>query len=314
MIPLLRPSIKKEDIEAVSKQLESGWLTGSGIVEEFEREFAKYIGAKYAVAVDNLTAGYTAVLDMLRPSAINLPSATYITMANIPNKLNMKIHFRDGWVAGGAYDILTDKGKIVDSAHALERELFNRNKRAIWLFSFHATKLLTTGKGGMIATDSKNQADFLKTLVNNGRIYANNTFEYVVHTAGWNFYMSDIEASLGLSQLKRLDKTNEMRDGVKKMYDKYLKPHPKDNWTRYIYQVWIENFPQFYEEAVKAGIQVSKHFNPIHRQPLFNKPDLHLPIAEEYANHLISIPFCADMKEEDVKTVSNFINNWRING
>jgi len=311
-IPLLRPPITKEDIEAVTKQLEAGQLSGGKIVRDFEDAFAEYVGAPHCIAVDSLTSGFLAVLDMLGPSAASLPTATYVSMANTLKKMGVSIQFRDGWIAGNAYPILTDKGTIMDSAHALRRDICLQDKKSIWLFSFHATKLLATGKGGMIATFSKEQAEFLKRIVNNGRIYANNTFEFVVHNAGWNTYMSDIEASLGLSQLKRLDETNKRRDEVKKLYDKYLKSHPKDNWSRYIYQVWIENFPAFYQECEKRQIQVSKHFNPIHLQPAFFTRGS-FPQATEAAAHLISIPFWADMSEEQIKTVSELVNQWRSN-
>jgi len=310
MIPLLRPPITKSDAKAVTEQLLSGQLAGGKIVTVLEEEFAEYVGSKYAIAVDSCTSGFIAVLQMLKPTVMNMPSATYISIANAAKQMGVQINFRDGWVAGKAYDIVTDKGIIVDSAHVLEWGVTQKNKEAIWLFSFHATKLLATGKGGMITTNSKEQYNFLKTLINNGRVYGNNSFEFTVHTPGWNYYMSDLVAALALSQLKRLDETNKKRDEVKKLYDKYLVSDKRDNWSRYIYQVWIENFREFYKYAKEEGIQVSKHFNPIHRQPAFYTKQ-NLPIAEEMAQYMISIPFWADMKKEQVEEVSNFINNWR---
>ena len=310
MIPLLRPAVTKEDIEAVVENLKSGQLANGKTVAEFEKTFAEYVGCKYAIAVNGLTNGYCAVIDMLNPTEANMPSATYVSMANMLKKFNVSITFRDGWVAGSAYPILTNKGVIIDSAHEIERNICSKEPEAIWLFSFHATKLLTTGKGGMICTNSKPQADFLKVLTDNGRIYGNYKFDYVVHNPGWNFYMSDLEASLGLSQLKHLDATNKKRDEVKKLYDKYLKPHKYDNWTRYIYQVYIENFPMFLKTAKASDIQVSKHFNPIHLQPAYFT-NQKLPVCEQLAAKMISIPFYADMSEEEVKKVSELINKWR---
>jgi len=310
MIPLLRPSITKEDAKAVYDRLLTGRLSGGAIVEELEEAFAEYVGAKYAVAVDSCTYGFLAVLDLLNPTYATLPTATFVSMANSLAKRNVEIRFQDGWIAGDFYEIETDKGTVVDSAHALEEGITEYNSEAIWLFSFHATKLLATGKGGMITTNSKEQYNFLKTSVNNGRVYGNNTFEFTVHSPGWNSYMSDIVACLALSQLKRIDKTNKKRDEVKKIYEKYLKPDERDNWSRYIYQVYVDDFKQFYKESKMAGIQVSKHFNPIHLQPAFDVGE-EFPYAEGMANHMISIPFYADMKEDDIRIVSEFINNYR---
>ena len=310
MIPLLKPPINKDDIKAVVEQMESGMLVGGKKVKEFEDEFAEYVGCKYAIATNGLTNGYCVVLDMLKPTQINLPSATYVSMANMPKKFNINITFRDEWIAGRAYPIYTDKGLLIDSAHEIDRDICKRSPDATWLFSFHATKLLSTGKGGMICTNSKPQADFMRSITDNGRLYGNYKFDYVVHNAGWNFYMSDLTAALGLSQLRKLDETNAKRDKVKEMYDKHLISDKRDNWSRYIYQVWIENFPMFLQQAKAVGIQVSKHFNPIHRQPLYFT-NRRMPISEEYSEHLISIPFYADMDGGDVYKVANFINNWR---
>jgi len=310
MIPLLRPPVTKEDADAVSKQILSGQLAGGQVVTELEEAFAEYVGSKYAVAVDSCTAGFEAVLQLLNPTYATLPTATYVSMANTLANMGVDIRFQDGWIAGDFYEIETDKGIIVDSAHALEEGITEHNSNAIWLFSFHATKLLATGKGGMITTNSKEQYNFLKTLVNNGRVYGNNTFEFTVHSPGRNYYMSDIVACLALSQLKRIDKTNKKRDEVKKIYEKYLKPDLRDNWSRYIYQIYVDDFQEFYKQSRAAGIQVSKHFNPIHLQPYFDTGEV-FSYAEGMANHMISIPFYADMKESDVKIVSEFINNNR---
>lgn len=308
----MRPNITKEDAELVSERLQSGLLVMGDKVEEFENMFAEYVGAKYAVAVESLTSGFVAVVDMLEPTVANLPTCTYVSMANTLKKFNVNITFRDEWIAGKEYIIPTDKGNIVDSAHNVEKDICKKSPESIWLFSFHATKLIATGKGGMIVTNSKPQADFLRTLIHDGRIYANNTYEYVVHNAGWNAYMTDIEAILGIEQLKRFDKTNKRRDEVIELYKKYLKPHQYDKPSRYIYQVYIDNFNGFKEVAKENGIQVSKHFNPIHLQPAFRvngKFDYSVAMAQ----HLISIPFYPSMKEEDIKFVSQIINDWRNN-
>ena len=308
----MRPNITKEDAELVSKRLQTGLLVMGDKVKEFEDMFAEYVGAKYAIAVESLTSGFVAVVDMLEPTVANIPTCTYISMANTLKKFGVEITFRDEWIAGKDYIIPTDKGEIIDSAHNVEKDICKKNPEAIWLFSFHATKLIATGKGGMIVTNSKPQADFLRTLISDGRIYANNTYEYVVHNPGWNAYMTDIEAILGIEQLKRFDETNKRRDEVIELYGKYLEPHKLDRPSRYIYQVYIDNFRGFKEVAKQNEIQVSKHFNPVHKQPAFRVKQ-RFQNSEILAEHLISIPFYPGIKEEDIKKVSEIINNWRNN-
>lgn len=310
MIPLYKPDISEADIQAISDTLRSGNLTTGTVVQEFEEEFATFVGIKHAIAVDSLTNGYLLVLDLLTPHSLVMPSATYISMANIPKKMGMKIQFKDEWIAGRDYVIQTDKGDIVDSAHLLEKDICKKNPDAIWLFSLHATKLITSGTGGMICTNSDDFANHLKVMRNSGRLKTSRGFDYVVTEAGWNFYMSDIQAALGLSQLRRYDELMKLRDECYETYQKYLKPNKYDRRTKYIYQIWVENIYGFADYMRDKGIAVSKHFTPIHTQPAFST-NQSLRDSEVLSEHLASIPYYPRLPEKDIEIVSKAINEWR---
>lgn len=309
-VPFYKPEITTEDLFEVSKQLSSGKLTTGERVKEFEEEFAKFIGAPYCVAVNSLTNGYLMVLDMLNPIAANIPSATFVSMANMLKKMGVTIQFRDEWITGREYVIRTDKGDIIDSAHVIERDIFKKNPDAFWLFSFHSTKILTTLTGGMIATASEDQANFLRTIRDNGRLIGSFSPDYVVHNIGWEFEMSDVQAALGLSQLSRLDETIRKRANIRNEYKNELHVDEKDRFSQYCIQVWVDNQRDFVTYMKNNGVQVSKHFNPIHLQPAYYN-NLNLPVTQSFANHLVSIPYFNEISDGEISNVSELIYQWR---
>lgn len=312
MIPLYRPDISEADIQAVTDVLRDGKLTTGDTVAQFEKEFAEFVGAPYALATDSLTNAFVILLDLLCPTYATLPSATYVSMANTLKKFNIQTVFKDEWICGRAYKIETDKGTIWDSAHELVPNICSRDNTGYWLFSTHATKLITTGTGGMIALFSEDEYNILKTLRDSGRIRTARKFNYTVFYPGWNCYQSDIHAALGLSQLRRYDELMSARDECYQTYQKYLKPDSRDRRTRYLYQIWANDILGLSDHLRSLDIQVSKHFTPIHTQPAF-QTNYRLPNTEEMCAHLLSIPYYPHMLEEDIQKVSEAINTWRNN-
>lgn len=309
-IPLYKPDISEEDISAVTDVLRAGKLTTGDTVRQFEKEFAEFVGAPYALAVDSLTSGFLLVLDLLCPSRASMPSATYVSMANALKKFNTAITWRDEWVCGRAYPIETDKGTIWDSAHELEKNICQKDKTGYWLFSTHATKLITTGTGGVICVFSEDEYNVLKLLRDSGRVRTARNFNYSVLFPGWNFYQSDIHAALGLSQLRRYDELMQKRDECFATYQKYLVPKKLDTRTKYLYQIFVDDALKLADHLKSKGIQVSRHFTPLHTQSAFATGQK-LPTTEYLSEHLLSIPYFPNMEEEDIKKVSEEINTWR---
>jgi dTDP-4-amino-4,6-dideoxygalactose transaminase len=162
----------------------------------------------------------------------------------------------------------------------------------------------------MIALYSEDEYNILKTLRDSGRIRTARKFNYTVFYPGWNFYQSDIHAALGLSQLRRYDSLMTARDECFGTYQKYLKQDSRDKRTKYLYQIWVEDAIGLADYLKENGVQVSKHFTPIHTQPAY-QPSPKLPFTELMCEHLLSIPYYPYMEEEDIKKVSELINNWR---
>jgi len=197
-IPFHRPSIGAEEIEAVTRVLESKWLTTGPITQSFERAFADYVGCKYAVAVNSCTAALQLALDAidLRPGdEVLLPSYTFTATAEVVTYFGARPVLCDSLpggfnidpadvasrltsrtraiipvhIAGEPCDLaalqsLADQNGlhvIEDAAHALPASY--RGKRVgsiseLTAFSFYPTNTITTGEGGMLTTDHEDYA------------------------------------------------------------------------------------------------------------------------------------------------------------
>lgn len=203
-IPFHRPSIGPEEFEAVSKVLESRWLTTGPITQQFERDFALYVGAKYALAVNSCTAALHLALDaagignddeVLVPTYTFTASAEVVTYLgarpvlcdSLPGEFNIDpadaerritaktkaiiaVHIAGQPCDLGSLRALADRHHlclIEDAAHALPATFAGRRIGSIsefTAFSFYATKTITTGEGGMLTTDNDNWARRIKTM------------------------------------------------------------------------------------------------------------------------------------------------------
>jgi len=207
-IPYGRQTIEEEDIQAVVEVLRSDWLTTGPKVEAFEKTFADYVGAKYAVAVSSGTAALHSAmyaLDILPGDEIIVPPMTFAATANAciyqqgkpvfsdvqeetlliePGLIGEKITPRTKAVvavdfAGQPcdYDMLREissrRGLVLaaDASHALGAEYKGRKTGSLAdlnIFSFHPVKHLTTGEGGMVTTDNPEFAGRMRIFRNHG--------------------------------------------------------------------------------------------------------------------------------------------------
>lgn len=245
-IPIVRPFISDEEIEAVVRILKSGMLAQGEEVKLFEEEFARYIGVKYAVAVANGTAALDIALKALGigpgDEVITTPF-TFIATANAilyqgakpifadidlrtynldPNKVLEKItnktkaiivvHLYGQPADMKAFKEIAEDYKLLlieDAAQAHGAEFEGRKVGGIGdvgVTSFYATKNMTTGEGGMITTNDDEVARKARLFRDHGQVR-----KYVHEVLGWNLRMTNIVAALGRIQLRRLDELNKIR-------------------------------------------------------------------------------------------------------
>jgi UDP-4-amino-4,6-dideoxy-N-acetyl-beta-L-altrosamine transaminase len=234
--------------------------------------------------------------------------------------------------------------KIIEDASHATGASYNQIKVGscihsdITVFSFHPIKIITTAEGGMALTNNKDIADKISRLRTHGitsdktkmqQRSENEIWNYQQIDLGFNYRMNDIQAALGLSQMKRLDQYIKRRHEIAKYYDNALKNLPlvtpwqsSNNYSSYhLYTILIEENlaqktqRQVYDELKKNDIGINLHYIPVHRQPYyenlgFKKNDF--PQAENFHRKVLSIPMYASLQDEQQKYVIEIIKKILI--
>jgi perosamine synthetase len=245
MIPIARPMLGEEEIEAVVGVLRSGNLAQGQVVELFERQFAEYVGVRHAVAVSTGTAALHLALIAIGvgpgDEVITTPF-TFIATANAvlytgarpvfadvcddtlnlnPDEVAARVTPRTKAILpvhlyGHPADVQSllaiasrhSLGIVEDAAQAHGSSIGGRKVGSfgIGCFSFYATKNITTAEGGMITTDDSAVADHLRMLRSHGQ-----RERYRHEILGYNYRMTDVQAAIGLAQMNRLEALTEKR-------------------------------------------------------------------------------------------------------
>ena len=248
MIPIARPTIGVEEINAVCDVLKSGNVAQGQKVKELEESFAKFIGANHAVAVNSGTAALhcslystgvkqgdevitvpftfiatanSIMMQGAKPVFVDIEDETFnIDAKKIEEKITKRTKaiiavdlYGNPYEYGDVHEISLKHGiKIIeDACQAVGAEY--RGKKCgtlgdISCFSFYATKNMITAEGGMIATDNPDYANNVKMFRNHGQS-EKTRYDYV--DIGYNYRMTDVLAAIGIEQLKKLSKFTEAR-------------------------------------------------------------------------------------------------------
>ncbi|MGH2385915.1 MAG: DegT/DnrJ/EryC1/StrS family aminotransferase [Candidatus Limnocylindria bacterium] len=256
MIPIARPQMGDEEKAQVWSALESGQLAQGQRVQQFEAEFAQFVGAPHAVATSSgTTAIHLALLgiglepadEVIVPSFSFTATATPVVHAGArpvfadvdptfftidPNAIEALITPRTrAIIPVSLYGLPADMPAITelaerhglrvieDACQAHGAALGGRRSGAwgIGAFSFYPTKNMTTGEGGIITTHDRDVAERARLLREHGM-----RERYRPEIMGYNFRMTDIHASIGLAQLSKLPAANERRRSIAARYDKEL--------------------------------------------------------------------------------------------
>ena len=214
---------------------------------------------------------------------------------------------------------------IEDASHAIGGKFQNRSIGScqysdITIFSFHPVKIITTGEGGMALTNDSDIAKHMSLLRSHGITREPNqmTHEpdgewyYQQIDLGFNYRMTDMQAALGMSQLRRLDDYIAHRHNLANRYNKLLSDFPlvipyqhSDNYSAFhLYVIRLENnkkHKQIFELLRKDNIGVNLHYIPVHTQPYYNQMDIEftdLEQSELYYKDAISLPLYPAMTEQ----------------
>ncbi|MGG1419908.1 DegT/DnrJ/EryC1/StrS family aminotransferase [Bacillus subtilis] len=369
-LPYSLPLIGKEEIQEVTETLESGWLSKGPKVQQFEKEFAAFVGAKHAVAVNSCTAalflalkakgigpgdevitspltfsstantiihtGATPVFADIDENTLNIDPVKLEAAVTPRTKAVVPVHF-----GGQSCDmdailaIAQNHGLFVleDAAHAVYTTYKQRMIGSIGdatAFSFYATKNLATGEGGMLTTDDEELADKIRVLSLHGmskaawnRYSSNGSWYYEVESPGYKMNMFDLQAALGLHQLKRLDDMQKRREEIAGLYQTAFQRIPglitpfvhddgRHAWHLYVLQVDEKKAGVTRSEMITAlkdeyNIGTSVHFIPVHIHPYYQKQfgykEADFPNAMNYYKRTLSLPLYPSMSDDDVHDV-----------
>ena len=250
-----------------------------------------------------------------------------------PIKAIMPVHF--GGQACDMKEIMKIAKKnnlpvIEDAAHGLSAEYHGKKIGSIGditVFSFYATKPITTGEGGMITTNNDKYAKRIKTMRYHGlskeawdrKSIKNKFWYYEIIAPGYKYNLSDILASVGLQQLKKCEKFYEKRYSIANRYNKAFSemngieiPYLSDERNRHGFHLYVikvdeTNRDQFIEKMYEKGIACSVHFIPLHIMPYwrdkyqFSENDF--PVSFNAYKKVVSLPIYTKMTDADVDRV-----------
>jgi len=200
---------------------------------------------------------------------------------------------------------------MYDSAHRVAPKDFDGT---VSCYSFYAVKNMTTIRGGMILTNNDEDAKWYMMAVHGGinkdtlsRYQGINSkpdaasFYYEVEWPGWNFDMTDVEASIGRVQLKKLEDGNRRRDEIVK---KYNEAFGLKNTGNHLYPILVANRDEFLVAMKQAEISCGIHYLPLHQMSGYSQYKTgSLPVTEYIGEHCVSLPLFAGMTDEQLNYV-----------
>jgi|SaaInlStandDraft_7_1057024.scaffolds.fasta_scaffold12086_2 perosamine synthetase len=206
---------------------------------------------------------------------------------------------------------------IEDAAHATGTSYKNKkigSQGDLVCFSFHPVKNLAMPTGGLISINEKNHEKISKTLKEKRWCGISNRKgnNYDIKNLGWNYYMNEFSAAIGLVQLKKIDRLNKLRKRTaKKYYENILLKNkmPFDNQCSYhFYWIRVKNRAKFIKKLSENGIETGIHYKPIHTFS-FYKSKIHLPVTEKVGKEIVSLPTHPNLTIQNIEKIIKIVNN-----
>ena len=345
------------------------WATGSN-VGKFEELVASYVGTEYAVTFNSGTSAMHAALlshGIKEGDEVIVPSFTFIATANVPLFVGAKPVFADieedtfGLDPEDVKEKVTEKTKAIipihyggcpckirelkeiaedydltlieDAAESLGARVKDEKVGTFGdsaMLSFCQNKIITTGDGGAIVTNSEEIYEKLKLIRSHGRLETQDYFtstEYMDYiTLGYNFRMSNIIAALGIAQLKKIDKVIAMRRKnaeylsarLKQETTEMVTPNPLKDYY-HVYQMYTISANNYRDELAKyladSGIMTKVYFSPIHLTH-FYKNELgyacELPVTEKISEQVLTLPMYPTLTKKETDFIIDKIKSFFV--
>jgi len=334
------------------------WAVGEN-VQKFETGIADYIGTKYCLTFNSGTSATHAALIAhgIKPEdEIIVPSFTFISTANAPQFVGAKPVFADieketyGLDPEDVNEKITDKTRAIipvhyggcpckikelreiaddndlllieDAAEAFGAAIKEKKAGTFGdsaMMSFCQNKIIATGDGGAVITNSRDLYEKMKLIRSHGRLetadYFSTTAVMDYITLGYNFRMSNITAALGLSQLRKVEKIINMRRMDAEYYIKnlrgihglYCNDVPEDYFHVYqLFSILAEERDSLIKYLEGKGVMTKVYFPPVHKTHFYQsklKYNCELPITDYISNNIISLPFYPGISHKEMDYV-----------
>ncbi len=368
-LPFFRPDLSEPEIAAVADVLRSGWLTYGAKVREFGLACAAYLQVPCAEPVSSCTAGLHLVLEALEVGPgdeVILPALTFVStlsavlhrgarpmLADIdpvtlcvdPEACASLVTPRTRAIIpvdmGGHPCAMTELGDLArdrglhiirDAAHSFGAAEHGKRVGAgctATVFSFYATKCITTGDGGLVTCPDKGLAARIGRLAFHGmdgnawqRYGDKGRWYYEILEPGWKYHLGDPAAALGLGQLARADEFMARRTAIAARFNAAFVDLPgvtipqtaagmTPSWHLYLLRVDPQAVPggrdRLIADLSANRIGSSVHFIPLHHHPAFAELGAEfgdrLPETERYFNAAVSLPLFPAMSDRDVEDI-----------
>lgn len=362
-IPVAQPLIGLEEIKNVNQCLNDNWISSKGVfIDKFESEFARYINAKYALSCSNGTVALhlaLLALNISQQDEIILPAFTYIATSNAVKYCNAKPVFvdikKETWnidpdevekkitkktkaiIVVHLYGNPVDMEKILkiarkhnlyviedaaESHGAVYNNKFVGSLGDISIFSFYGNKIITTGEGGMITTNNETLYEKIKLLKGQGM---SEKKRYWFEIIGYNYRMTNIQAAIGLAQLKKINAFLKRRDKIKNWYLFYLKKYKLLNYLElpkteknsrpvcWLFSLRIKNGykklinrDKLMSYLFSKGVETRPLFYPISEMPPYKYLNLtkkNLPNTYEVSYTGFNLPTFHQLKKSEVEYI-----------
>lgn len=364
-IPVSSPLIDDDDINSVTNCLKSGWVSSMGQdVLNFEKVFSSYHNAKYGVSTNSGTTALhlaLASLNLKEDDEIIMPTFTMIATINAAEYLRLRVKLVDANISTWTMDTealsdaITEKTKAImavhiyghpenmkivdelakkhnllvieDCAEAHGAEIDGRKVGTfgdVGSFSFYANKIITTGEGGMNITNNRELAERMEWL--RAHAFGRGGKHFWHEELGYGYRMSALQAALGVSQVRKIDRLVEKRrtnakiynEMLQKLSDKGLLITPaEENWAKNVYWMYSILVGQNHRDSLmlfleRKGIETRTFFYPIHKQPYYRQrySNETFPVADELSLRGINLPSGNLLDEEAIIEVCSEINNY----
>jgi perosamine synthetase len=361
MIPWAKPVFWGNERQYVNESLDSSWISGGPFIERFEKNISDLYEKKFALAVSNgTTAIHLAYLALgLKPGdEVIVPGFGYLAAANIALQMSASPVFcevdRQTWcmraediatcissrtraiVVVHTYGNVCDMEEIMSLAHKhnivviedAAEAFFSRYKGklagsfgSIGTFSFHATKTITTGEGGMVITSDPILFERMQLYRSHGM----RRIKYYWHEVpGHNFRLTNMQAALGCAQLEQLEKIILEKKRVYLVYSEFLKNIygiTMQVFRDYVDPVaWViaiqldsNNFPQGRDKVLKQLLDLGIECRPgFYSASQTNYTNFSFKTSDSLASSIISLPSFASLSNTQIdyicsklKTLSN---------